>query len=1112
MKTGYQLLPLRLFRIVTGCFFGLILFVSLLALLQASSDATVLTADLLAQLEAAGVAVPQEGDTSLTNWSANQLVNDDIGTAEQMHPDVAVSGNGYVYIVWADKRNGNWDIYGQRYTGDGTKLGNNFKVDDDNGSYDQTDPAVCTDDRGNLIIVWSDNREWWNPLVYGQRYDNQGNQLGGNFLVSEGGWQSFEPDVACQADGRFTVVWTDDNGIIYARRYHSDGTPIEDAFRVDDGTVFAHFWNLKIAIGGNGEFVVVWADDRDGSYSDIYAQRFDSAGNPIGSNQKLNDDIDDISHDFPAVALDVFGNAYVVWEDYRRYGAGDDLYFDYSTSGSSEWGSDLIINDNWGSVGSGTDIGVDGQEGIVVVWRDHQSSSGRILSDFSLNGGVSWGIDQSISDAGDMVDQSAPALAVSAQGDAYAAWVDDRNGNNDIYFAYRLQGSRPAPGLSISGRVTGTNNSPISGVTISATGGYTATTDDNGNYTLSSLAPGTYTVTPSNSGYSFSPAQRTVNVTQDITGQDFLGLADGGPPTPFLDLPFDYGSSVSAFQQVLRNWSHSGRVNSWFDHRYPDYGYNNGTGIWLYNDTFTDNPYWVDPDTRTILCYDSYCYDGHNGLDFTYEDPEPEMDGNQDLFIVSPAAGEVVDVNNTCPNRPDSQCGGGYGNYVILYHNVDNGNGYFTRYAHLASISDTITTGITVTVGYTLGVMGNSGRSGGTHLHFGVYRDTDGDGAWDGENVDMPVDPFGWEQDVPDPWSAIRHAPVSSRLWLYDPDTERSFAGSEGAVITDTTGSLQATIPPAAVSGQATLELSPVPVAAASAQLRSSGHSFWLRLLEWLPGDGGLQSAAALQSTAQFTLTQPITLTVTYTDTDVLHLDVAQLTLYRWNEEQETWRPLPTTVDPDNRVATAQTQDLGEFDLQSPLLCPTDDLEPDDGYPVGRWIWPNDWPMARGLDVPQDSDWARFDAVQGARYTIRTQNLAGGANTVLNLYDVDALTLLVSNDDAGGGPASELVWTAPYTGTFFVKVVSAPSGTTDCSATYELIIATIPGDVIADCRVDIQDLQAVANRWRLNAVNSDPDGDFTTPNYETRFDLDRDGDVDIEDIMIVAAHLGELCS
>lgn len=155
-------------------------------------------------------------------------------------------------------------------------------------------------------------------------------------------------------------------------------------------------------------------------------------------------------------------------------------------------------------------------------------------------------------------------------------------------------------------------------------------------------------------------------------------------------------------------------------------------------------------------------------------------------------------------------------------------------------------------------------------------------------------------------------------------------------------------------------------------------------------------------------------------------------------------------------------------------------------------------------------------ALAGTRVEVLTPQgeVAGCFTTVLNLYDVDALTLLTSNDDAGGGPTSELVWTAPYTGIFFfVEVVSAPGGITGCSATYELTIATIPGDLIADCRVDVADIQAVAGRWRLSAATPDPDGDPITPNYKTRFDLDRDGDVDMDivDVMRVAAQWGSTC-
>ena len=553
-------------------------------------------------------------------------------------------------------------------------------------------------------------------------------------------------------------------------------------------------------------------------------------------------------------------------------------------------------------------------------------------------------------------------------------------------------------------------------------------------------------------------------------------------PTPFLDLPFDYGGSVAAFVKALQDTDAQGRVDSWFDHEYPDYS--TVDGIWLYNEEKAYTKDRTEPQAG-IFCYENYCYDGHNGIDFSRPDP----DVKEPWPVLAAADGVVKQIEISSS---------GYGNNVLLYHSVDQGNGYFTRYAHLQGIS--VTVGTTVTSHYTLGMAGNTGNGKGFHLHFGVYRD-DGDQVWE-PSEDKAVDLYGWKsKTVPDPWVEMGGFP-SYRLWLHDPAQTKSFAGDQGAVITDTAGNMQATIPPGAFSGQATLELSPGPVAGTSAQLRSSGHSFWLRLLEWLPGGGGLQSAIALQNTTQFTLTKPITFTAAYTDTDLLHLDESLLALHRWDEEQETWHPLTTTVDTVQNVVIAQTQDLGEFDLQTSLLCTTDDLEPDDGYQAARRVWPNDWPLARGLDILQDSDCVSFQAVQGVTYTISTQNLAGGADTVLNLYDVDAVTLLASNDDTDGGPASELVWTAPYTGTFFVETVSAPGGTTGCSATYELTIATIPGDVIADCRVDIADIMQVASHWRCKC------GDVC---YNTLYDPDHDCDIDIVDIMLVVKHWGESC-
>jgi hypothetical protein len=45
-----------------------------------------------------------------------------------------MDGSGNFVVVWEDKQNGNYDIYGQRYSSRGAKLGTNFLVSDDGGS------------------------------------------------------------------------------------------------------------------------------------------------------------------------------------------------------------------------------------------------------------------------------------------------------------------------------------------------------------------------------------------------------------------------------------------------------------------------------------------------------------------------------------------------------------------------------------------------------------------------------------------------------------------------------------------------------------------------------------------------------------------------------------------------------------------------------------------------------------------------------------------------------------------------------------------------------------------------------------------------------------------
>ena len=77
----------------------------------------------------------------------------------------------------------------------------------------------------------------------------------------------------------------------------------------------------------------------------------------------------------------------------------------------------------------------------------------------------------------------------------------------------------------VVGSVYDAAGNDLPGVTVSAEGGYSAVTDTSGNYVLEGLPAGTHTLTPSKSGYTFSPAAKSVTVPPNALGINFTGTA-----------------------------------------------------------------------------------------------------------------------------------------------------------------------------------------------------------------------------------------------------------------------------------------------------------------------------------------------------------------------------------------------------------------------------------------------------------------------------------------------------------------------------------------------------------------------------------------------------------
>ncbi len=328
----------------------------------------------------------QRYDAAGSPQGGNFLVSD-ISAYEQVFPSVAANDSGFV-IAWQDGRNGqsdisrdgNVDIYAQRYDAAGSPQGGNFLVNDDGLGYDQRRPSVAADDSG-FVIAWQDGRNG-QADIYAQRYSPTGSALGGNFLVNDDGldYDQRYPSVAANDSG-FMIAWCDNRSggdDIYAQLFRANGATLGGNFLVnDDGPGnYQYIDGASNVAASDSGFVISWADYRRSSYGDIYAQRYDAAGLAVGSNFLVND-TDSIYCSYPSTAANHSGFA-VVWYD-TRYNPGG--YYDilcqrYDAAGAT-MGDNFMVNNDTGTADQRhASAAMDRNGRSLVVWYDMRNDDG----------------------------------------------------------------------------------------------------------------------------------------------------------------------------------------------------------------------------------------------------------------------------------------------------------------------------------------------------------------------------------------------------------------------------------------------------------------------------------------------------------------------------------------------------------------------------------------------------------------------------------------------------------------------------------------------------------------------------------------------------------------
>jgi hypothetical protein len=267
-------------------------------------------------------------------WPANGLA---VCTAagHQYYPQLIGDGNGGVIITWQDNRE-NWDIYAQRIDPDGAELWESGGVpvtSDPNTQH--MNPRLVSDGSGGAIISWQDDRTHDNAYksgIYAQRLNSEGVAqwtLNGITICDLSGEQ-ISPEMTSDGSGGAIIAWWDArngaNYFIYGQRVNAAGGALWTANGVAVATpasIDTSYYSPQIAADASHGAVITWADQRNTTDENVYAQRIDGTdGHVLWTVNGAAVSTAANHQQQPRLIIAGSGGAIITWRDLRN-GIGD---------------------------------------------------------------------------------------------------------------------------------------------------------------------------------------------------------------------------------------------------------------------------------------------------------------------------------------------------------------------------------------------------------------------------------------------------------------------------------------------------------------------------------------------------------------------------------------------------------------------------------------------------------------------------------------------------------------------------------------------------------------------------------------------------------------------
>lgn len=304
----------------------------------------------------------------------------------------------------------------------------------------QKNLSITSDSKNGAVIAWTDYRN--NDIaasIYIQRLNSQGYPVWplDGIPVSPSAADQTNPTTEADTDGNIYIAWDDSltgTRDIFAQKFDSSGNPKWAQGGVPVVVKQGNQSNIKIISDGSGGIIAVWEDD-SGTDWDIYAQRISATGVQLWTASGVAVCTSPFNQKNPKIVDDGTGGAYIVWQD-KRNGIDLDIYAQHiNSSGNMLLAANGIIVCNAPDKQRSEKIVSDGLGGCIIVWEDQRTGIHYDVYAQRINsaGTLMW---QSNGVAVCTADSSQTSIDITSENinGVIVTWRDKRNGlYHDIY-------------------------------------------------------------------------------------------------------------------------------------------------------------------------------------------------------------------------------------------------------------------------------------------------------------------------------------------------------------------------------------------------------------------------------------------------------------------------------------------------------------------------------------------------------------------------------------------------------------------------------------------------------------------------------------------------------